>query len=70
MTALPLILLVAISLVSYFSNANDFPANLIKRYMDNVPLIVPLLEKEYRSATRKLHDVNQEIRYVKVFSYE
>ncbi|CAA7396759.1 unnamed protein product [Spirodela intermedia] len=34
---------------------------LLKRYMDNVPLIVPLLEKEYRSATRKLHEVNQEI---------
>ncbi|XP_039117129.1 dynamin-like protein ARC5 [Dioscorea cayenensis subsp. rotundata] len=34
---------------------------LRKRYMDCVPLIIPLLEKEYRSATRKLREINQEI---------
>ncbi|XP_020106778.1 dynamin-like protein ARC5 [Ananas comosus] len=34
---------------------------LQKRYMDSVPLIIPLLEREYRSATRKLRMVNQEI---------
>ncbi|KAI4296319.1 hypothetical protein L6164_036287 [Bauhinia variegata] len=34
---------------------------LQKRYMDSVPLIIPLLEKEYRSTTRKLHDMNQEL---------
>ncbi|KAL3515566.1 hypothetical protein ACH5RR_022468 [Cinchona calisaya] len=34
---------------------------LQKRYMDSVPLIIPLLEKEYRSSTRKLTDINQEL---------
>ncbi|PKI37811.1 hypothetical protein CRG98_041761 [Punica granatum] len=34
---------------------------LQKRYMDNVPLIIPLLEKEHRSATRKLNEINQEL---------
>lgn len=34
---------------------------LQKRYMDNVPLIIPLLEKEYRSATRKMNEINQEL---------
>ncbi|CAM8971685.1 hypothetical protein QQ045_029604 [Rhodiola kirilowii] len=34
---------------------------LQKRYMDSVPLIIPLLEKEYRSATRKLTEVNYEL---------
>ncbi|KAJ4966790.1 hypothetical protein NE237_018639 [Protea cynaroides] len=34
---------------------------LLKRYMDNVPSIVPLLEKEYRSTTRKLKEINQEL---------
>ncbi|XP_073013542.1 dynamin-like protein ARC5 [Typha latifolia] len=34
---------------------------LQKRYMDSVPLIIPLLEKEYRSATRRLREVSQEI---------
>lgn len=32
--------------------------------MESVPLIIPLLEKEYRSTTRKLHEVNQEFRSV------
>lgn len=31
--------------------------------MDNVPLIIPLLEKEYRSATRKMNEINQELRF-------
>lgn len=35
---------------------------MLVRYMDNVPLIIPLLEKELRSATRKLNDINQELR--------
>ncbi|KAL2254390.1 UNVERIFIED_CONTAM: Dynamin-like protein ARC5 [Sesamum indicum] len=34
---------------------------LQKRYMDSVPLIIPLLEKEHRSATRKLSEINQEL---------
>ncbi|KAK9929596.1 hypothetical protein M0R45_026690 [Rubus argutus] len=34
---------------------------LQKRYMDNVPLIIPLLEKEYRSATRRMNEINQEL---------
>ncbi|KAL0422345.1 UNVERIFIED_CONTAM: Dynamin-like protein ARC5 [Sesamum latifolium] len=34
---------------------------LQKRYMDSVPLIIPLLEKEHRSATRKLNEINQEL---------
>nr|XP_011465589.1 PREDICTED: dynamin-like protein ARC5 isoform X1 [Fragaria vesca subsp. vesca] len=34
---------------------------LQKRYMENVPLIIPLLEKEYRSATRRMNEINQEL---------
>ncbi|KAF8404042.1 hypothetical protein HHK36_008919 [Tetracentron sinense] len=34
---------------------------LQKRYMDSVPLIIPLLEKEYRGTTRKLNEINQEL---------
>ncbi|CAK7353712.1 unnamed protein product [Dovyalis caffra] len=34
---------------------------LQKRYMDSVPLIIPLLEKEYRMATRKLNEINKEL---------
>ncbi|XP_015893645.3 dynamin-like protein ARC5, partial [Ziziphus jujuba] len=34
---------------------------LQKRYMDSVPLIIPLLEKEYRSTTRKMNEINQEL---------
>ncbi|KAL3843732.1 hypothetical protein ACJIZ3_001135 [Penstemon smallii] len=34
---------------------------LQKRYMNSVPLIIPLLEKEYRSTTRKLNEINQEL---------
>ncbi|CAJ1936000.1 unnamed protein product [Sphenostylis stenocarpa] len=34
---------------------------LQKRYINNVPLIIPLLEKEYRGVTRKLSDINQEL---------
>ncbi|XP_057415995.1 dynamin-like protein ARC5 [Lotus japonicus] len=34
---------------------------LQKRYINNVPLIIPLLEKEYRSVTRKLSDISQEL---------
>ncbi|XP_073310493.1 dynamin-like protein ARC5 [Primulina huaijiensis] len=34
---------------------------LQRRYMDSVPLIIPLLEKEYRSTTKKLNDTNQEL---------
>ncbi|XP_022898090.1 dynamin-like protein ARC5 isoform X2 [Olea europaea var. sylvestris] len=34
---------------------------LQKRYMDSVPMIIPLLEKEYRSTTRKLIEINQEL---------
>ncbi|KAF9609755.1 hypothetical protein IFM89_018203 [Coptis chinensis] len=35
---------------------------LQKRYMDNVPLIIPLLEKEHRSTSRKLNELNEELR--------
>ncbi|GJM87862.1 hypothetical protein PR202_ga03858 [Eleusine coracana subsp. coracana] len=35
---------------------------LQRRYIESVPLIVPLLEKEHRNATRKLHEISQEIR--------
>lgn len=31
------------------------------RYMESVPLIVPLLDREYRNATRKLRQINQEL---------
>uniref|UniRef100_A0A0D9XXG1 Dynamin-type G domain-containing protein n=1 Tax=Leersia perrieri TaxID=77586 RepID=A0A0D9XXG1_9ORYZ len=34
---------------------------LKKRYIESVPLIIPLLEKEHRAATRKLREVAQEI---------
>ncbi|XP_075492868.1 dynamin-like protein ARC5 isoform X1 [Primulina tabacum] len=34
---------------------------LQRRYMDSVPLIIQLLEKEYRSTTKKLNDTNQEL---------
>ncbi|KAK3136256.1 hypothetical protein QOZ80_5BG0430500 [Eleusine coracana subsp. coracana] len=34
---------------------------LRKRYIESVPLIVPLLETEHRNATRKLHEISQEI---------
>ncbi|CAA2974472.1 dynamin ARC5 isoform X1 [Olea europaea subsp. europaea] len=34
---------------------------LQKRYMDSVPMIIPLLEKEYRSTTRKLSEINLEL---------
>ncbi|KAJ6817239.1 dynamin-like protein ARC5 isoform X1 [Iris pallida] len=34
---------------------------LQKRYMESVPLIIPLLEKEYRSTTRKLREISQEL---------
>ncbi|KAK9167333.1 hypothetical protein Scep_002524 [Stephania cephalantha] len=34
---------------------------LQKRYMGSVPSIIPLLEKEHRSTTRKLSDLNQEL---------
>lgn len=34
---------------------------LWKRYMDSVPMIIPLLEKEYHSTTRKLNEINREL---------
>ncbi|KAE8672759.1 Dynamin-like protein ARC5 [Hibiscus syriacus] len=34
---------------------------LQKRYMDSVPLIIHLLEKEYHSTTRKLTEINKEL---------
>lgn len=36
--------------------------------MDSVPLIIPLLEKENRGTTRKLSDINQELRLVAHFN--
>lgn len=37
---------------------------MIQRYMDSVPLIIPLLEKEYRGTTRKLTEIDKELRFV------
>ncbi|RLN30736.1 dynamin-like protein ARC5 [Panicum miliaceum] len=34
---------------------------LRKRYIESVPLIIPLLEKEHRNTTRKLCEISQEI---------
>ncbi|KAL5704505.1 ARP2/3 actin-organizing complex subunit Arc5 [Ranunculus cassubicifolius] len=34
---------------------------LQKRYLDSVPLIIPLLEKEHRSTSRKLNELNEEL---------
>ncbi|KAL5568723.1 hypothetical protein UlMin_025298 [Ulmus minor] len=34
---------------------------LQKRYMDSVPLIIPLLEKEYRGTSRRMNEINQEL---------
>ena len=31
------------------------------RYLENVPSIVPLLEKEYRNAARRLEDTQEEL---------
>ncbi|GAY63824.1 hypothetical protein CUMW_228800 [Citrus unshiu] len=33
----------------------------LARYMDSVPMIIPLLEKEYCSTTRKLNEINKEL---------
>ncbi|KAK9167306.1 hypothetical protein Scep_002497 [Stephania cephalantha] len=45
------------------SSLRNFLEELLqKRYMDSVPSIIPLLEKEHRSTTRKLSDLNQELR--------
>jgi len=35
---------------------------LWKRYKESVPLIIPLLGKEYRSTVRKLDTVSKELR--------
>jgi hypothetical protein len=35
---------------------------MLARYMDSVPMIIPLLEKEYHSTTRKLNEINRELR--------
>lgn len=37
---------------------------MLTRYMDSVPKIIPLLEKEYCSTTRKLNEINKELRFV------
>ncbi|KAG5029114.1 hypothetical protein JHK87_012628 [Glycine soja] len=42
---------------------------LQKRYISNVPLIIPLLEKEYWTVTRKLSDINQELSCFILFSH-
>ncbi|GAB4838318.1 ARP2/3 actin-organizing complex subunit Arc5 [Ancistrocladus abbreviatus] len=44
------------------SSLRQFLEELLqRRYMDNVPLIIPLLEREYRNATKKLYEINQEL---------
>lgn len=34
---------------------------LQRRYLENVPTIVPLLEKEYRNASRRLEETQEEL---------
>lgn len=34
---------------------------MYRRYLENVPSIVPLLEKEYRHAARRLEDTQDEL---------
>ncbi|GAA0141342.1 membrane traffic protein [Lithospermum erythrorhizon] len=34
---------------------------LQRRYLESVPMIIPLLEKEHRGSTRKLKEINQEL---------
>ena len=46
----------------YFVN-NIFGKFMHARYMDSVPLIIPLLEKEYCSTARKLNEINRELRF-------
>ncbi|KAL6905521.1 hypothetical protein ACP4OV_003122 [Aristida adscensionis] len=44
------------------SNLRLFLEELLqKRYIESVPLIIPLLEKEHRNATRKLREISQDI---------
>ncbi|CAN6344578.1 unnamed protein product [Urochloa humidicola] len=44
------------------SNLRLFLEELLRnRYIESVPLIIPLLEKEHRNATRKLREISQEI---------
>lgn len=44
------------------SSLRQFLEELLqKRYMDSVPLIIPLLEKEHRSGTSKLNEINQDL---------
>ncbi|KAL9260648.1 Dynamin-like protein [Drosera capensis] len=37
---------------------------LRKRYMDNIPLIIPLLEREHRNGVKRLNEINRELRSV------
>jgi hypothetical protein len=34
---------------------------MLGRYLENVPSIVPLLEKEYRNAAKRLEDTQEEL---------
>lgn len=44
------------------SSLRQFLEELLqKRYMDNVPLIIPLLEREHRNATKRLKEINEEL---------
>lgn len=36
--------------------------SVTERYVESVPLIIPLLEKEYRNTTRKLREISHELR--------
>jgi len=38
------------------------------RYIDSVPSIIPLLEREHRGATRNLNEINEELRSVVSYS--
>ncbi|KAL5060162.1 hypothetical protein RYX36_031766, partial [Vicia faba] len=45
----------------FYIYSKQNPKNEFARYINNVPLINSLLEKEHRSVTRKLSDVKQEL---------
>lgn len=40
----------------------------VYRYMESVPIIVPLLDREYRTASLKLHQIVQELGYFLTFA--
>ena len=43
------------------ANPRGNPVEECCRYLENVPAIVPLLEKEYRNAAKRLEDTQEEL---------